>query len=352
MHAHAAAPLVVVLGGTDCTLPAHSPEKVPAALFALRRAVTIVAFNAEMRGILKGWAPDVVHKVVVIAPCFDLASSFADSVADAVPSASLPLSMPPLAGFSLRALLDRAAISPAHPFSSSAERVSGATAGADRRARLLLLIAGLRPIKDVAFLFDAVRRWHARDARVHLVVMGPPLDAEYAAHLFADMDAAAAKNRSGGGTEGGDVASVGVSGASLVAHGDDATLRGVRSDGRGCVYVPPVAAAHALAAMQEADAVVNSSVSEGMSNVLMESMSVGTVCVARANAGNRALIAHLENGVLFGTPEEFVDGVQRVLDDAALQHRLSVAALRTMRDLSAARSEADEYDRLVAQCAL
>ena len=104
--------------------------------------------------------------------------------------------------------------------------------------------------------------------------------------------------------------------------------------------------------MQEADAVVNSSVSEGMSNVLMESMSVGTVCVVRANAGNRALIAHNQNGMLFGTPEEFVDAAQRVLHDAALQHRLSVAALRTMRDLSATRSEGDEYDRLVAQCAL
>ena len=37
------------------------------------------------------------------------------------------------------------------------------------RVRVLLLVAGLRPVKDVAFLFEAVREWHRHDSRIRFV---------------------------------------------------------------------------------------------------------------------------------------------------------------------------------------
>ena len=43
---------------------------------------------------------------------------------------------------------------------------------------LLLLPAGLRPIKDVLFLVCAVEEWHCEDPRVKLVILGPQLDTE------------------------------------------------------------------------------------------------------------------------------------------------------------------------------
>lgn len=52
---------------------------------------------------------------------------------------------------------------------------------------LLLLPAGLRPVKDVLFGAHAVAAWHARDPRLCLRIVGPELDAAYAAQVRAAL---------------------------------------------------------------------------------------------------------------------------------------------------------------------
>ena len=47
-------------------------------------------------------------------------------------------------------------------------------------------------------------------------------------------------------------------------------------------------------------------ISEGMSGVLLEAMSLGVPVLARNNAGNATIIEHGRTGLLFGTPGEFV----------------------------------------------
>jgi predicted glycoside hydrolase/deacetylase ChbG (UPF0249 family) len=189
VHSNSIAPIIIILGGTDCTLPAHSPEKVETARTALRRAVCIVAFNQEMVDSLVSWAPDVADKLIIVAPAFSFSSVLASSA---------------LSTFSLRAKLDRANIS-SIPFSAS-----------ENSAKIFLLIAGLRPVKDVLFLFDVIRQWHQRDPAVHLVVIGPTLDAEYAKVVLSSLDG---------------------------QHED------VRY-GNGVVYLPPVPPGDALRALQ------------------------------------------------------------------------------------------------------
>ena len=44
-------------------------------------------------------------------------------------------------------------------------------------ARVLLLPCGLRAVKDPLFFAAEAKSWHDRDARVHFVIVGPPLDA-------------------------------------------------------------------------------------------------------------------------------------------------------------------------------
>ena len=41
---------------------------------------------------------------------------------------------------------------------------------------LYLLPCGLRDVKDPAFLVRAFSQWHAVDRRIHLCIIGPPLD--------------------------------------------------------------------------------------------------------------------------------------------------------------------------------
>jgi glycosyltransferase involved in cell wall biosynthesis len=57
--------------------------------------------------------------------------------------------------------------------------------------------------------------------------------------------------------------------------------------------------------IKESQMIINSSISEGMSNILMEGMKLEVPIIARLNEGNKKLIKHLHNGLLFETPEEF-----------------------------------------------
>merc|ERR1711959_708815 len=67
------------------------------------------------------------------------------------------------------------------------------------------------------------------------------------------------------------------------------------------------------AAMLAADAVLNTSISEGMCNSLLEAMLLGTPVIARNNLGNAALISDGVTGLLFDTPAELVKKAEGML---------------------------------------
>jgi len=94
---------------------------------------------------------------------------------------------------------------------------------------------------------------------------------------------------------------------------------------------------------------VNSSVSEGMSNAVLEALALGAcVAVVRDNPGNRALVRHRVDGLVFRTPTEFVDLVRELLGDAALAERLRTAARERAAKHHAREDEAREYDRILS----
>jgi len=60
---------------------------------------------------------------------------------------------------------------------------------------------------------------------------------------------------------------------------------------------------------------LNSSINEGMSNVILEALSIGVPVLARKNEGNCKLIINDYNGMLFDTPEEFTQKLNFILKD-------------------------------------
>jgi glycosyltransferase involved in cell wall biosynthesis len=56
--------------------------------------------------------------------------------------------------------------------------------------------------------------------------------------------------------------------------------------------------------MQEACCVLNSSISEGMPNAVMEAMTLGTPVVVRQNSGNCALVQHGITGTVYTTAKQ------------------------------------------------
>lgn len=176
--------------------------------------------------------------------------------------------------------------------------------------RMLLLAAGLRRIKDPAHLLDAVAAWHMRDPRVHLVVVGDALEPDHADAVLAHI---------------------------------------ARTP--GAHHHPSLSRGHFLAAVRDADLVVNTSHDEGMNGVLLEAMHLGTPVIARRNAGNASLVAHGETGMLYDTPDDFVATARALLDDDTLRRRITARARRVVACAHGLDDERDAYLRLVDEIA-
>ncbi len=135
------------------------------------------------------------------------------------------------------------------------------------QARLILFPASLRRLKGVLPLIERLATPLAEIFRDHvLVVLGPALEASYAAELRARLETLVAGHPT---LEGRIVLHAGL------PHGD---------------Y---------LAALKEATLVLNASEHEGLSHGLMEAMAAGVPVLARDIPGNRQLIRDGENGRLF-----------------------------------------------------
>lgn len=95
-----------------------------------------------------------------------------------------------------------------------------------------------------------------------------------------------------------------------------------------------------LKLIRAADVFVLSSYTEGLSHVLLESLSVGTPAVATAVGGNPEVLTDGVNGLLVppGSPTDLAAAIRRLLHDPELNARLTAGALRRGEDFSWSRT--------------
>ena len=77
------------------------------------------------------------------------------------------------------------------------------------------------------------------------------------------------------------------------------------------------------AALNQADVVLNNSISEGLPNTLIEASCLGKPILAHNIIGNRPIVEDGVNGFLYGNSVEFVAAASRLINNAALRQRLS-----------------------------
>ncbi|ADJ49655.1 glycosyl transferase/hydrolase [Amycolatopsis mediterranei S699] len=229
-------PYVLALGGTD--LNEYTLEPVFHALMtkAVERAAGLVAFNDDFAGRCRTLWPQVADKVRVIP-----------QGVRTTPSA-----------YSLRRAL-----------------------GVGQDAKLLLLPSGLRPVKDPLFAIDCVKRLHAEDHRVMLVIAGVSYDEDF-----------------------------------------EAIVRRRCGSSPAVRYVGTLPRDDLHAAMREATAVLNTSTSECSPNALLEAMDVGCPVVVRDIPGNTCLVEDEVTGLVFADPDGLRAQVRRLLDDEVFARRL------------------------------
>lgn len=75
--------------------------------------------------------------------------------------------------------------------------------------------------------------------------------------------------------------------------------------------------------LTQVDVVVNNSVSEGMPNALIEAAVVGCPILAHDIPGNRPVVEHDNNGLLYANAHEFNLAATRLIHEPALRHALS-----------------------------
>jgi glycosyltransferase involved in cell wall biosynthesis len=195
-------PLVVGLTGTDLAVDIFVRARAPIVTDVLRRAAAVTCGNPDE-------ARTVARLVDPAPPCFVLPKG-----------TPVPARLPP----------------------PTIRREPG--------EQIVLLVAHVRPVKNVALAVRVVRRL-AEERSVRLVVLGDVLDPKYAAKVARDAGGPAAWD--------------------TIRH----------------AAVPPEDVPGYLAS---ADVVLNTSHAEGGSNAVLEAMALGKVVVASAVPGNVAYV--------------------------------------------------------------
>lgn len=92
--------------------------------------------------------------------------------------------------------------------------------------------------------------------------------------------------------------------------------------------------------------VVNSSLSEGMPNSILEAMSLGKPVLASKIPGNRAIIKDKKDGLLFEGEEEFEKKAEKLLKDKDLRKRLGQEAKKRIQLAHSPKKECDEHIKI------
>jgi len=162
-------------------------------------------------------------------------------------------------------------------------------------AKFCLLVAGLRPVKDVLFLADCFddhfeQQKEPAGPKYFLLLVGPVMEVEY---------------------------------------GDLVKERLKQS--QAVKYLGLFNREWVLQAIRDADCVVNTSCSEGCAGALVEAMALGTPVLARDIPGNRALLESYDNlpnsenkgsnlaELLFDTSAAFLDKFKRLCSEEAFR---------------------------------
>jgi glycosyltransferase involved in cell wall biosynthesis len=175
---------------------------------------------------------------------------------------------------------------------------------------LVLLPTGIRRVKDPLHVVEAFSVWNAVEPRAHLAIVGAVLEPDYAV-----------------------------------------TAMRVLAERSGVHAVPALLRPQMLAAIAEADLVLNSSLSEGMCGTLLEAMRLGIPVVARRNAGNESLVIHGHTGLLYDTPAEMVHWGRALVASGALRDRLTRTARSRVEELHSPERERAAYLRIIAETA-
>lgn len=121
-------------------------------------------------------------------------------------------------------------------------------------------------------------------------------------------------------------------------------LRGSRAPSNA-KYLGAKSHEEAIDLIRKCTAVVNTSISEGLSQTILESMIIGKPVLARDNEGNRSIVEEGKTGWLFETPDEFLKLANTLTDEELF--RAGIAGRKKALNQFSIEAERAAYCKLV-----
>jgi glycosyltransferase involved in cell wall biosynthesis len=147
---------------------------------------------------------------------------------------------------------------------------------------IFLVPSGLRRVKNVTFCLRPLEELRRRHPQIKAVFVGPVIEADEGKRLEEAL-----------------------------------------KDRPWAFYLGPVSHEELCAMLKSVDVVVNSSLSEGgMANSILEAMSRGRAVLVSDIEGNRTVVRHGIDGLLFRSETEFLDQAERLIRDPQLRYEL------------------------------
>ncbi|HWP49889.1 MAG TPA: glycosyltransferase [Candidatus Limnocylindrales bacterium] len=150
---------------------------------------------------------------------------------------------------------------------------------------IFLVPAGIRPVKNVTFCLRPLARLREKYPCLRLVYAGPILDEEYGTQFLE-------------------------------------AIKGLD----WVIYLGAVPHENMYSLLNLADVVINSSISEGMPNAILEAMSLGKAVLVSKIPGNEALVTDGREGFTFSSESEFYSKAERLIREEDLRKKLGARA--------------------------
>ncbi|CBK22584.2 uncharacterized protein [Blastocystis hominis] len=99
----------------------------------------------------------------------------------------------------------------------------------------------------------------------------------------------------------------------------------------------------------DVDFVVNSSISEGFAAILLEAWSAKKIIFARNNSGNSAVIRDGISGLLYDTPEQFIQQLDHALSDKEYRNHLEQSSFEYLLSQGLIENEKRELLRILCE---
>ncbi|WP_165763863.1 glycosyltransferase [Halalkalibacter urbisdiaboli] len=172
----------------------------------------------------------------------------------------------------------------------------------------ILLPAGLRPVKDVFYLWDALLELRKHWPEMSFSIIGAKLDKQVSREVEIRT-----------------------------------------KQFKWFHYLGEVPLEKMADIYKQIDIVLNTSKSEGQPTSLLEAMYIGKPVVAKRIPGNESIICHGENGLLFDSPYEFLEQVKTLLASPSTRERIIAAGREYVKEHDLTK-EVGQYTSVYTHC--